>query len=324
MQAVFDSAVMPRERVFFARRRGRDYMMRSEKRDGYRYGGSSSNGKKPKKRRRAGFFYIFLTLILSILFWPIGMILMWRRRLRWKLTTKLLTSIVTLALCVLLYGFALTYPTQDPKLMRIQDSANDFLDNAFVKSGDAFSAICDKAGELGETVSDLGDAAGRWTMVRLADGVDAAVEWTSGARQTVSGWFDRKDAPVDPDVSLSPTEEAEITAEPTVSAAPTATIRPTATPAATDEPVPSKTPDATEAPAATARALTSAEALPRAPSRRKSPRTNPRRLRPARPRKRPPANRRRLRRRNPPRIPPRSRRLNPPRNPRPSPSRLRC
>ena len=76
MQAVFDSAVMPRERVFFARRRGRDYMMRSEKRDGYRYGGSSSNGKKPKKRRRAGFFYIFLTLILSILFWPIGMILM--------------------------------------------------------------------------------------------------------------------------------------------------------------------------------------------------------------------------------------------------------
>ena len=149
MQAVFDSAVMPRERVFFARRRGRDYMMRSEKRDGYRYGGSSSNGKKPKKRRRAGFFYIFLTLILSILFWPIGMILMWRRRLRWKLTTKLLTSIVTLALCVLLYGFALTYPTQDPKLMRIQDSANDFLDNAFVKSGDAFSAICDKAGVLG-------------------------------------------------------------------------------------------------------------------------------------------------------------------------------
>ena len=100
MQAVFDSAVMPRERVFFARRRGRDYMMRSEKRDGYRYGGSSSNGKKPKKRRRAGFFYIFFTLILSILFWPIGMILMWRRRLRWKLTTKLLTSIVTLALCV--------------------------------------------------------------------------------------------------------------------------------------------------------------------------------------------------------------------------------
>lgn len=264
MQAVFDSAVMPREQVFFARRRGRDYMMRSEKRDGYRYGGSSSNGKKPKKRRRAGFFYIFLTLILSILFWPIGMILMWRRRLRWKLTTKLLTSIVTLALCVLLYGFALTYPTQDPKLMRIQDSANDFLDNAFVKSGDAFSAICDKAGELGETVSDLGDAAGRWTMVRLADGVDAAVEWTSGARQTVSGWFDRKDTPVEPDVSLSPTEEAEITAEPTVSAAPTATIRPTATPAATDEPIPSKTPSATKAPAATVQALTSAEATARA------------------------------------------------------------
>ena len=263
MQAVFDSAVMPRERVFFARRRGRDYMMRSEKRDGYRYGGSSSNGKKPKKRRRAGFFYIFLTLILSILFWPIGMILMWRRRLRWKLTTKLLTSIVTLALCVLLYGFALTYPTQDPKLMRIQDSANDFLDNAFVKSGDAFSAICDKAGELGETVSDLGDAAGRWTMVRLADGIDAAVEWTSGARQTVSGWFDRKDAPVEPDVSLSPTEEAEITAEPTVSAAPTATIRPTVTPAATDEPAPSETPGATKAPAATVQALTSAEATAR-------------------------------------------------------------
>ena len=84
---------------YFARRNSRGYMMRSEKRNGYNYGGSSFGSQPPKrKRKRAGFFYSFFTLLLSLLLWPVGMIMLWKRKLRWSIGSKLLTSIITLFL----------------------------------------------------------------------------------------------------------------------------------------------------------------------------------------------------------------------------------
>ena len=77
---------------------GRDYMMRSEKRG--RSGGSPASGapkKRPHRRRRkrAGFFYKLIMMILLLVLWPVGLIMLWQRKVRWGVGTKLLTSVVT-------------------------------------------------------------------------------------------------------------------------------------------------------------------------------------------------------------------------------------
>ena len=55
----------------FARRGGRNYMMRSEKRPGY-----NRPAQKPRpRRRRRNVGYIVLTLIVAILLWPVGLFL---------------------------------------------------------------------------------------------------------------------------------------------------------------------------------------------------------------------------------------------------------
>ena len=117
MQAVqtMPGAFNPASRLHgFAR--GRDYMMRSEKRPGHGPSAGNSGGNRPPKRRRrrAGFFYKLITLLLLLTLWPLGLLLLWRRRLRWGALTKLLTSIVTLAASIILIGFALTVNTGNP------------------------------------------------------------------------------------------------------------------------------------------------------------------------------------------------------------------
>ena len=75
----------------FARRGGRNYMMRSEKRPGY-----NRPAQKPRpRRRRRNVGYIVLTLIVAILLWPVGLFLIWNRRLRCGVGGKLLWSAVS-------------------------------------------------------------------------------------------------------------------------------------------------------------------------------------------------------------------------------------
>ena len=52
----------------FARRGGRNYMMRSEKRPSY----NSAPRPRPVRKRRTHHGYLVLTLLVSILLWPVG------------------------------------------------------------------------------------------------------------------------------------------------------------------------------------------------------------------------------------------------------------
>src|SRR5699024_7820476 len=138
MQSILDGSPRLCGRMMFARRHGRNYMMRSEKRPGY--SGGYGGGRPPKRRRRGGFFYALLSVLASALLWPVGMVLLWRRCLRWQVTTKLLVSIATLFVCVIGYGYALTVPTGNPDVTRMQDAVNDFLDDASQAVVDGYGA----------------------------------------------------------------------------------------------------------------------------------------------------------------------------------------
>ena len=240
MQAICDANLRPGMRLSLIRRHGRDYMMRSEKRNGRGGYGASPSGNRPprRKRRRAGFFYMLLTLILSVVLWPVGMILLWRRKLRWRVTTKLLTAIITLFVCVILYGFGLTVQTDQPAVTRVQDSVNDFLDHSAEYVADGYTFLCDKGVEVWNSASDLNDAIQRASLRSTADALDEGAEFSLQVRETVSGWFQPEDETTDPDLAPDATSEAE----PSPSPAPTEPDE-TDEPAQTNEPAPSSSAD---------------------------------------------------------------------------------
>ena len=239
----------------FARRHGGDYVMRSERRGQYGASGSpeGSNHHNKKKKKRAGALYILLAVLLSVVLWPIGMILLWRRKLRWKVTTKLLASIVCLALCAAMCIFALTYQTSNPDITRAQDSVNDFLDNASVHIGDFYQDICDRAVVAYRTALDLNDALTRASLKSTADGLDLAVKGADSLNRLIGKTQDApvaSDAPTEAPVEATDAPEAAETPVPTPTWPPEETDAPeeTAVPDATDAPVESLAEEPTEAP----------------------------------------------------------------------------
>lgn len=237
---------------FFRFASGRNYMMRSEKR------GSSGSmrhapapGKKPprRKRRRAGFFYKLFTMLLLLTLWPVGLMLLWRRKVRWSIGTKLLTSIVTLAACIVLIGFALTVNTDNPQYTAVQDSVNIFLDEAADTLLHLGEIVGEQAEIISEGVSDLSDALWFKGRLYLADGIDTGVRLAQNVKQSVGALL--KSAAVEPETTSVPEANASVTAESTLPAEATA-----------DAAAASPAPAATNSVAATITVNTDAETLP--------------------------------------------------------------
>ena len=226
MQMTFEQAMRPGMLQAFATRRGSGYMMRSEKRNGS-YGGS---GRKPPKRKRAGFVYIFFTLLISVLLWPIGMVMLWRRKVRLQAGTKLLISLLTLCLSVFLIVFALTVPLDNVEFTAFQDRANDWLDKAGADIAVAGDAAMKKTSETWNVMTDFMDAESQYTTLQAADAIDLGVETAGKARTALEELFHREPAeapeePEAPEASEAPEgtdapDDAEATEAPEETMAP--------------------------------------------------------------------------------------------------------
>ena len=221
MQAVMNNAAEGNIRIHFAG--GRDYMMRSEKRGGMRPPASGNSGKKPPKRRRrrrAGFFYKLLMTLMLLILWPVGLLMLWRRKVRWGTGTKLLTSAVTLIASIILIGFLLTVNTGNAQYSAIQNKVNDFLDDAADSLVIVWEEAETQAMIVSHGVQNLSEAV--WINVRedIADGIDAGVALGERARATVKGWIsgegrdENAEASAEPEASAAPDISAETTAEP--------------------------------------------------------------------------------------------------------------
>lgn len=231
----------------FATRRGSGYMMRSEKRSGP-YG----NGRRrPVKRKRAGFPYIFFTLLISILLWPIGMVMLWQRKVRLQAGTKLLISLLTLCLSVFLIVFALTVPVDNPEFTAFQDRANDWLDKAAADIAVAGDAAMKKTSETWNVMTDFAEAGKDYSAVQTADAIDKGVELAGSARTAIEGLFHRE-APAPTEAPTeAPVEQTEApTEEPVAETEAPATEAPTEEPVEeTEAPTEAPTEEATETPA---------------------------------------------------------------------------
>ncbi len=212
MEMTFEQALRPGMLQAFANRRGSGYMMRSEKR-----GGSYGNGsnRRPPRRKKAGFIYIFFTLLISLILWPVGMVMLWRRKVRLQAGTKLLISLLTLCLSVFLIVFALMVPVDNPDYTAFQDRANDWLDKAAVDVAAAGDAAYKKSAETFQIMSDFTEASNDYSLITIADAIDQGVEWAGTARDYVVGLFgkDKAEPAGEPVETEAPVEETEAPAD---------------------------------------------------------------------------------------------------------------
>ena len=234
MQMTFEQAMRPGPLMFFATRGGSGYMMRSEKRNGA-YG---SPNRRPPRRKKAGFFYIFFTLLLSVLLWPIGMVMLWQRKVRMTAGTKLLISLLTLCMSVFLIVFALTVPLDNVEYTAFQDKANDWLDKAAADVAVAGDAAMKKTSETWQAMADFADASRAYAGTYTADAIDEGVKAASQARAAIEDLFHHESA------APEPTEAPEVTEAPVD----TDTPEITEAPADTGEPEITETPEVTEGP----------------------------------------------------------------------------
>lgn len=214
MQAVFNPSPAATVLRFAG---GRSYMMRSEKRGGPAPNHRASAPRPPKRRRRrAGFFYKLLTLLLLLTVWPVGLMLLWRRRLRWGVGTKLLTSVVTLAACIVLIGFALTVNTGNAQYTAVQDSINGFLDSAADTLIDAGGVVGEKTEQVAQGASEFSEALWMRSKLLLSDGIDAGVQLTQRFKGSMNGLLAKLDADNEDEPKASPveTESPEANADP--------------------------------------------------------------------------------------------------------------
>ncbi len=237
--------------VSFFRAKEKDYMMRSEKRPVYQSNKSGKKKKKKKQQKRAGAGYVFLTMVLLLLVWPIGLILFWRRKVRGSVGAKVLVSLVTLVLGIMLYAALLNAPFTNPRLKELQDKANGALTEVY----DGAIAAMDDVAVRYEGCGDTVDAFWRAVLTRIADEIDAGVDRAATAREAMldlTSAVRERGTGILQEAGFLPTPEPG--AEPSPTPKPSPTPRPTAKPTATPRPTASPTPTPTaedDAPEAT-------------------------------------------------------------------------
>lgn len=110
------------------KRADRQYMMRSEKRPSYRpqpSGSGPRGGGRRRRPRRVG--YAIMTVLLLILLWPVGLIPLWARRLRWKSLVKAAVTVVTGAIFLMGFSYLLTMDTQIDAIQNAQTGIRDSM-----------------------------------------------------------------------------------------------------------------------------------------------------------------------------------------------------
>ena len=246
MQMTYEQAMRPGALMLFAARGGSGYMMRSEKRGGA-YG---SPNRRPPRRKRAGFFYIFCTLLLSVLLWPIGMVMLWQRKVRMTSGTKLLISLLTLCLSVFLIVFALTVPLDNVEFTAFQDKANDWLDKAAADMAVAGDAALKKTSETCQQIADFTEASRAYAGAYTADAIDEGVRLAGQTRAAIEGLFHHESAAPGPTEAPTDADKPAITQAPAESDAPEQTEAPaeSGAPGHTEVPAAVGTAEGTQAP----------------------------------------------------------------------------
>lgn len=199
--------------IYFKRSRSQNYMMRSEKRPGYP---NASRRQKPPKR---DFWYRLLTVLLLIFVCPVGLVLLWRKRLAWPNPVKLVATVLSIALLFLMIGGALWYPFQDVRLRNAQQTAS----NAISHVRETIKDVPENWKAFVENGMKIGAVAGDQALGRILDAIASptpeptqmppmALNSGNGKRDAVVEILNRPTPTPTPSPSLEPTETPDVSA----------------------------------------------------------------------------------------------------------------
>ena len=249
-----------------------DYMMRSEKRPGQR----SYSPRPPKRRRKPKRHpaYAILTVLLLLIAYPIGLILLWVPKLRWRAGVKLTVSVVTGIAFFVLMALAITWETGNPTITRLQTQAKDKLTYVM----DAARETVSNKERIQTNLLENGPKVlteGADTLAALAvagipvvhDNLALIAHQVSGLTGDVIDWADRSGREFLYKVNLLPTPEPTPTPTPTPEPTPTPqpTPAPSATPESTAQPEGSPQPEGYPEPEESPQPVSSAESKDGAP-----------------------------------------------------------
>ena len=111
------------------KRADRQYMMRSEKRPSYRPQPGNNGGPGRRRRRPKNTLYAILTILLLVVMWPVGLIPLWVRRLRWRSFVKATVTVATGIAFLTGLAFLLTFDTENDMITMAQKSVRDSMTN---------------------------------------------------------------------------------------------------------------------------------------------------------------------------------------------------
>ena len=232
------------------RGRGQNYMMRSEKRPGF--------GSTPPQEPKKSIWYQVLTVILLIVFCPVGLILLWRKRLKWPGFVKFIAMLLSLLMFFVEMGAALWYPFEDERIRDIQQKASVAIEQAVDVTAEWITEKSEQASAnwnaFWENKREIGAAVGNHALGLLQDAIATpSPEPTQVPPMTLTQSGSHTEAAeLIGEATTEPTAEptAEPTTEPTAEPTAEATAAPTAEPTAepTGEPTAEPTAEPTEEP----------------------------------------------------------------------------
>ena len=219
MQAVLEQPGAA-TRSFWKGGKDSDYMMRAERRPG---GYGSSSQKKRKKKPKKHILYAIITVLLLIVLWPVGLIMLWLPKLRWKGYVKFILSIVTLFVFMSLLSLALYAPTDNVKVQEIQQKGLEVMDTVEKYGTMAMDGLLDGSERAVESIKEAVDPALNLGAQLALEGA----EWVNDKAELA--WYG---------IDLAQHKINGTTPEPTVEPTPVPTPEPTPT----VEPTPTPTP----------------------------------------------------------------------------------
>ncbi len=210
----------------FMRGGDHDYMMRSEKRPGQR----SYSPQPPKRRRRPKRHpvYIMLTLLLLLIAYPIGLILLWVPKLRWRAGVKLAVSVVSGVAFFVLMALALTWETGNPAITRLQTQAKEKLTYVMDAARETVSNkeriqtnLLENGPRVFKEGADTLAALALTGIPAVQDHMRDIAQQGTGLLSDVIDWVDRGGREILYKVNLLPTPAPTPTAQPTPEPTPT-------------------------------------------------------------------------------------------------------
>lgn len=231
-----------------------------ERSEGRRDDDSGYKPVKKKGKKSAGdILFLILTIIFLFLIFPVGLVMLWTRKVKLGVGSKLMLSIISAVVFLVLLAFAANIETNNPKVKNVQDKINNAYDWVYDKTGKGietvFDAAKEKGGEFASRAEDIWEGIAPGVARKTKELLGDTAEKVSYFKNELPGMLlekykDKVDyvAPEQPDlpekqadagatVTMTPTAEPtpEPTGEPEVTPEPTAA--PTQTPEPTKEPV---------------------------------------------------------------------------------------